>query len=98
MHSLEIPVHQTVAGRASTFDLRIPQVLAGRDGPGNIDDLPGARIELWSEPVERRRENLVERRRLQRRHRHALAIDRIEAADGIPDHEIAGGIAMHAFV
>jgi len=59
MHAIEIAAYQVEPHRPRALDLREAQVLASRNGPGNIDDLAHARIESLGQTVETDREAVV---------------------------------------
>ena len=88
MQLADIPVDEAQHRRARTLHLRMAEIIADRDVPGNID---GLRRGLEKALRERRwpsAQALLQDHRLLRGHRHALAVDRVEAADCIAEHQI----------
>ncbi len=69
----------------------MPEVIADSDIPGRIDHDAGAREEALRQIFSAGLEAFAQQCGFLRRHRHALAVDRIEAAQGIADHQISLG-------
>ncbi len=93
--AVHVPSQRPQAGRLYVFHLRKAEVFQQHALPGRIDDRPDrcepAPSEVGTDPafVARAGQRLVETFRLDRAHRHALPVDRIEAADTVAEDDHA---------
>jgi hypothetical protein len=85
----DVPIDEALHRRARAPYLGVTQVVANRNVPWRIHDLRGAPEETPCEVVGALPQTPLQRDRFLRRDRHALAVDRIEAANGVAEHQIA---------
>ena len=89
-HALQVHIRESEGQRPAASHLGKGEVAADRQIPSLVDHLAGRAEEPASKRVIPELEAAPQLLRLQRRDRHPLAVQRIEACDGVTDDQQAG--------